>query len=78
MRRGVERRERMNRDSGIKGSGIKDRDERSRGMEIHIAEAVSKIKLTEPLGLAKHAVRRNRNRSDSSGSDNVRKTIGSE
>ena len=42
-RGGVERRERMKR-----GSGMKDRDERSRGMEIHISEALTKIKPIEP------------------------------
>ena len=44
----MERRERMNRDSGMK-----DRDERSRGMEIHITETLDKIKSTEPLRLEK-------------------------
>ena len=52
----MERRERMKRDSGMKG-----RDERSRGMEILIAEALAKIKPSEPLRLAKQAARRNRN-----------------
>ena len=46
-RRGVRRRERMKR-----GSGMKDREERSSGMETLIAEALAKIKPTEPSVLA--------------------------
>ena len=55
-RRGVERRERMKR-----GSGMKGQDERSRGMEILIDEALAKIKPTQPLRLGKQAARRKRN-----------------
>ena len=49
------------------GSGIKDRDDRSSGIEIHIAEALAKINPTDPLIFAKQAARRNLNFSDSSG-----------
>jgi hypothetical protein len=37
------------------GSGIKDRDDRSRGIEIHIADALAKINPTDPLILVKEA-----------------------
>ena len=50
------RRERMKRDSGIK-----DRNDRSRGIEILMADAFAKIKPTDPFQLATQAVRRNRN-----------------
>ena len=43
------------------GSGIKDRDDRSSGIEIRIAEALVKINPTDPLILVKQAVRRQRN-----------------
>ena len=36
-----------------RGSGIKGRDDRSSGIEIRIAEALSKINPTDPLILAK-------------------------
>lgn len=42
-------------------SGMKDRDEGSRGMEIFIVEDLAKIKPTEPLSLDKEEARRNRN-----------------
>ena len=61
-RSGVTRLDRMKR-----GSGIKDRDDRSSGIEIRIADALAKINPTDPLILAKEAPRRNLNRSDSSG-----------
>ena len=52
MRQGVQsgmgRRERMKH-----GSGMKDRDERSRGIEILIGHAFVMIKPTEPFRLAK-------------------------
>jgi hypothetical protein len=35
-----------------RGSGMKDRDEMSRGMDIHMTEVVIKIKPTDPLRLA--------------------------
>jgi F0F1-type ATP synthase epsilon subunit len=54
------------------GSGIKDRDDRSSGIEILIAEGLAKINPTDPLILAKQAVRRNRNCSDSSGNSLTR------
>jgi hypothetical protein len=47
-RSGVTRLDRMKH-----GSGIKDRDDRSRGIEIRIAEVLAKINLTDPLILAK-------------------------
>ena len=53
---GVGRRERMKR-----GIGMKDRDERSRGIVIHIADAFAIIKPTVPFKLAKHQVLRKRN-----------------
>jgi hypothetical protein len=59
---GVTRLDRIQR-----GSGIKDRDDRSRGIEIRIDEVLVKINPTDPLILAKQAVRRNLNCSDSSG-----------
>jgi hypothetical protein len=54
-RRGVKRREWMKRDNGMK-----DRDERSRGIEIHMTDDFSKINPTEPFRLVKQVVRRNR------------------
>ena len=39
---------------------MKDRDERSRGVEIRTTEPLDKIKPTEPLRLAKEGDRRNR------------------
>jgi hypothetical protein len=50
-----------------RGSCIKDRDDRSSGIEIRIAEALAKINPTDHLILAKQAARRNLNCSDSSG-----------
>jgi hypothetical protein len=44
-----------------RGSGVKDRDDRSSGTEMRIAEALAKINPTDPLILAKQAARRNRN-----------------
>jgi hypothetical protein len=49
------------------GGGIKDRDDRSSGIEIHKADVIAKINPTDPLILAKQAARRNLNCSDSSG-----------
>ncbi len=49
------------------GSGIKDRDDRSSGIEIRIADALAKINPTDPLILGKKTARRNLNCSDSSG-----------
>jgi len=45
------------------GNGIKDREDRSSGIEILITEDFAKSRPTEPLtyGLGKQAVRRNRN-----------------
>ena len=43
------------------GSGIKDRDDKSSGIEIRMAEALATINPTDPLILAKQAVRRNLN-----------------
>ena len=42
------------------GRGIKGLDDRSRGMEILMAEAFGKINPTDPLILAKQAARRKR------------------
>ncbi len=44
-----------------RNGGMNDPEERSRGIETLIAEAVAKIKPTEPFRLAKQAARRNRN-----------------
>ena len=38
------------------GSDLKDRDDRSSGIEIRIAEALAKINPTDPLILAKQAL----------------------
>ncbi len=54
------------------GSGIKDRDDRSSGIEIRIAEALAKINPTDPLILANQSDRRNLNCSDSSGNSLAR------
>ena len=43
------------------GSGIKDRDDKSSGIEILMAEAFTKINPTDPLILTKQATRRNLN-----------------
>ena len=43
------------------GSGMKDRDDRSSGIEILITDDLAKIKPTDPLILAKQAARRNLN-----------------
>jgi hypothetical protein len=58
---GVGRHERMKH-----GSGTKDREERSKGIEIRIADVFTIIKPTAPLKFAKHEARRKRNWSDSS------------
>ena len=47
---GVGRHERMERDRGSN-----DRDERSRGIEIHITDAFVMIRPPAPLKLAKHS-----------------------
>ena len=56
------RRERMKR-----GSGMEGREERSKGIEIRIADAFAIIKPTALFKFAKHEARRKRNWSDSSG-----------
>ncbi len=43
------------------GSGIKDRDDKSRGIEILMVDDFAKINPTDPLRLAKQAERRKRN-----------------
>jgi hypothetical protein len=43
------------------GNGIKDRDDRSSGIEILMADAFAKINPTDPLRLAKQVARRKRN-----------------
>ena len=50
-----------------RGSGIKDRDDKSNGIEIRMADALTKINPTGSLILGKEAVRINLNCSDSSG-----------
>jgi hypothetical protein len=57
------------------GSGIKDRDDRSSGIEIRIAEALAKINPTDPLILVKETARRNQNCSDSSGNSLTRTKV---
>jgi hypothetical protein len=64
---GVTRLERMKH-----GSGIKDRDDKSSGIEIRMTDALAKINPTDPLILAKQAARRNLNCSDSSGISSAR------
>jgi hypothetical protein len=49
-----------------------DRDERSRGIEIHITDYFVIIKPTEPFKLVKLEARRKRNWSDSSGNSFVK------
>ena len=49
------------------GRGIKDLDDKSRGMEILMTEAFTRIKPTDPLILGRHTSRRKRKWSDSSG-----------
>ncbi len=44
---------------------MEDREERSKGIEIRIADAFAIIKPTAPFRLAKHEARRKRNWSDS-------------
>jgi hypothetical protein len=43
------------------GNGIKDRDDKSNGIEILMSETFAKINPTDPLILGKQAVRRKRN-----------------
>ena len=43
------------------GSGMRDRDDKSTGIEILMADPFTKIKPTEPLRLAKQITRRNQN-----------------
>ena len=50
-----------------RGGGIKGLDDKSSGMEIFMAEVFAKIKPTDPLILARHAERRKRKWTDSSG-----------
>ncbi len=49
------------------GGGIKGLDDKSIGMEILMSESFDKIKPTDPLILDRHAVRRKRKWSDTSG-----------
>ena len=62
VRSGVGRHERMKQ-----GSGVEDREERSKGIEIRIADAFVIIMPTSLFKLAKHEDLRKRNWSDSSG-----------
>jgi hypothetical protein len=50
-----------------RGKGMKDRVDKSMGIVTHIAEALPRIKPTDPLRLAKREARKKRNCSDSSG-----------
>ena len=56
------RHERMKHDIGKEG-----REERSKGIEIHISDTVVIIKRTSPFKLVKHEARGKRNWSDTSG-----------
>ncbi len=58
----MDRLERMKRGGGIKGL-----DDKSKGMEILVAEAFAKINPTDPLIFAKQANRRKQKWLDSSG-----------
>ena len=60
FRNGVGRHERMKR-----GRGMKDRDSRSRGIEIHTTDDFTMIKPTVPFKLANHTGLRKQNWSDS-------------
>ncbi len=51
---------------------MKDRVDKSMGIVTHIAEALARIKLTDPLRLAKREARKKRNWSDSSGNSPIR------
>ena len=53
------------------GSGIKERDDRSSGIEILMVDAFAKIKPTDRLRLAKQGAWRKRDWSDSWGSSVV-------
>ena len=55
-----------------RGRGMEDRDERSRGIEIHIPDVFAIIKPTTSFKLASHKARRKRNWSDSSGNSFAR------
>ena len=55
-----------------RGSGMKDRDDRSSCIEIRMADALVKINPTDPLILPRQTARRNLNSSDSSGISLVR------
>jgi hypothetical protein len=48
------------------GNGIKDRDDKSSGIEIRMADTLAQINPTDPLILGKQDERRNLNYSDSS------------
>jgi hypothetical protein len=50
-----------------RGKGMKDHVDKSMGIVTHIAEALARIKPTEPLRLVKREARKKRNCSDSSG-----------
>jgi hypothetical protein len=60
------------------GSGIKDRDDRSSGIEILMTDVFSKINPTVPWRLSKQAEWRNRKWSDSSGCSSVRTDVSEE
>ena len=61
-RSGVGRHKQMKR-----GSGMEDREGRSKGIEIRVADAFTIIKPTVPFRLSKHDPRKKRNWSDSFG-----------
>ena len=44
-----------------RGNGIKDRDDKSNGIEILMSETFAKIKPNDPFKLAKQSARRKRN-----------------
>ena len=50
-----------------RGSGVEDREERSKGIEIHVADDFVIIKPTVPFKFVKHETLRKRNWPDSSG-----------
>ncbi len=54
------------------GNGIKDRDDKSSGIEILMTEAFTNTNPTETLMLVKETVRRKRNLPDSSGISSVK------
>jgi hypothetical protein len=58
-----------------RSNGIKDRDDKSSGIEILMSEVFAKINPNDPLILANQSARRKRNLPDSSGISLVRADV---